>query len=179
MNSASIWPATCATRLTASCDPPGAVALHRHHAHAVARGSRLHRTGRDIAVVAFRREHGDGLFALLLREFDDAVDVALDQEGEQVDAMRRHRRIGGEGDERPVGGLGDTSGLAHARREQRPENEFRALADGRLRRVARAVRRAVVVLDQNRDVIGARFGDREIDGVAQRGADDALARALA
>ena len=55
-----------------------------------------------------------------------AVDIALDQERQEIDAARGDAGVGRKGDDRAVGGLGDAADLAHARREQRPDDEFGA-----------------------------------------------------
>ena len=102
------------------------------------------------------------------------VDVGLDQERQQIDAGRGDARVGRESDDRPAGGFGDPRDLAHVGGEQRPEDDLRAGADDRLRRLRGAVRRAS---GRRRSSASRRSSPdsstRQLRGVAQRDADAA------
>ena len=138
-------------------NPAGLVALDQRDADVVLGGGLLQRAGGDIGVVVLRRENGDRFLAPARGEFDDPVDVILDQEGQQVDAARGGGQVGRIGDHRLARGLGDFGRRAHVAGEEWAEDQLRALADRRLRasRAPSGVERSSLTSD--RDVIGAGF----------------------
>lgn len=99
---------------------------------------------------------------------DHPLHLALGEEGEQVHSSRGHRRVGRKGDDGPVGGARHLPSRLNRGCEERPEDEFRPFRDRGLCRVARALRRAAIVLDEDLDVRVLELGKRQFGGIAQR-----------
>ena len=79
---------------------PGRVALHRHDADAAPGGRLAQLRFDDVAVDRLGDERGQRAPALRGGVIDDAVDLRLSQEAEQVDAVRGDAGVGREGDHR-------------------------------------------------------------------------------
>ena len=106
-------------------------------------------------------------------EIDDAPDVGLRQEAQQIDAARGDAGVGRERDHRNVAGARDRADRAHRLREQRTDDDLGAFVDRLLRGELRALRRAGVVLHQQLDVRFLEFGERHFGGVLHRLRGDA------
>ena len=145
-----------------------AVTLERDDACAAPRDRLLERGLDDVAVGIFRQHGGERSLAGAHRMADDALDVGLRQEAQQIDTAAGDARIRREGDHRDVAATRDLRGTRHRKAEQRPEDDFRALIDRLLRRALRALRAAAVVLDQELDVRALELDQRQFGGVAHR-----------
>ena len=127
----------------------------------------------DTAVIIIRDQRGEGFLALARGVIDDAIDIILDQERQEIDARRRGRCVGREGDDRLMRRLRNLADRAHTRRKKWPENNVVVLRDRLLRRRLGAIRRRMVVHVGKRHGTAAAFGDRKIGGIFKRGADNA------
>ena len=128
-------------------------------------GGALQRRLDHRAVGVRRDERGDRLLPLAGGVADDAVDIRLRQEADQIDAGRRGRGVGREGDDRNVGGFGDRSRRRHRLGIERTEDEGRALGDRLGGGGAGAVGGAAIVLDEDRYVRGRELAERKVGGV--------------
>ena len=108
------------------------------------------------AVVVVGNESRRRFLALGGGEIDDAIDVALDQEGQEVGAVGGGRRVGRERDHRLAGRAHDFRHLTDVRCEQGADHDLGAVAQRLLGSGTRAVRRRMIVLDENGDFVGAR-----------------------
>ena len=124
--------------------------------------------GGDAAVVIVGDQRRRRLLAAGGGIVDNAVDVALDQERQQVRAVRGRRRVGGEGDHRLAGTVHHLRDLAHVGGEQRADDDLGAIGQRLRGGVAGTVGAGMVVAHQQGDVVGSGIGIGEIGGVAQR-----------
>ena len=107
----------------------GAILFKDGDAAATFRHRLLERGLDHIAVGVFRQHRPKGAFADGGRIFDDPVDVGLRQEAQEIDAARRHARIGRKRDHRNAASARHLSDRRDRGRKQRPENDFRAFVD--------------------------------------------------
>ena len=149
------------------------IALQRHDARALARGDLLERRLDHRAVGILRQHRRERALAVGDREIDDAVDVGLRQEAEQIDAARRDAHVGRECDHRHAAGARHLADRLNRLREQRPDDDLGAFAQRLLRRLRRAAGRAGVVLHQKLDVGAVELGERHLGGVLHRQRGDA------
>ena len=97
---------------------------------------------------------------------DDALDVGLRQEAQEIDAAGGHVGVGRERDHRNVAGAREPADRTDREREQRPEDDLGALVEHLLRRLLGALRAAAVVLHQQLEVRVVEFRERHLGGVA-------------
>ena len=158
------------------CDLPARVAGGHHHLRVDGARHLLEPLGCDIAVVVLRSQDRERLLAVRDGVLKDPVDIALDQEGQQIDARGRDGDVGREGDHRPSRRLCRRRRRSHIVGEHGPEDELRPGAELRLSRLGRAVSGRMVVLNHERDGRGAGIADRQLRRVAHRSADRAWRR---
>ena len=100
--------------------------------------------------------------------FDDAVDVRLRQEAQEIDAAAGDAGIGREGDHRNAAGARDLRGRRNRQRKQRSEDDLGAFVDRLLGALLGALRVAAIVLDQELDVGVLEFRQRHLGGILHR-----------
>ena len=134
MNSASAEPSDCATVRAA------AVRSAPYRSNATTRPLRADRLLEGglhhVAVGVVRHQRRERSLADAGRVIDDAVDVGLRQEAQQIDAAAGDAGIGRERDHRNAARARQLRGRRHRRREQRTENDLGALVERLLRRLA-------------------------------------------
>ena len=134
--------------------------------------------GGDIAVVVLRGHDRERLLAVRDGVLEDPVDIALDQEGQEIDARRRDADVGRERDHRPARRFCRRRRRPHVVGEHRPEDELRPRAEFRLSGLSRGVGARMVILDHQGDGGTAEIVDRQLRSVAHRDADRAWAAVL-
>ena len=108
---------------------------------------------------------------LLGRIGDDAVDLLLGQEAEQVDVSAGDLPIIGECKDRNVRSLRNGSNGCDRGGKQGADNQFSALFDGFLRSDARAVRRPLIILNDELEVRTVEFEHGHLAGLSQAPGD--------
>ena len=113
-------------------------------------------------------ERGERPFALARRIADDALDVGLGQEAQQVDAARGHIGVGRERDHPDIARARELPDRTDGEREQGSEDDLGAFVERLLGGLLRARRAAAVVLHQQLDVGIVEFRERHLGGIAHR-----------
>ncbi|GLR95377.1 hypothetical protein ACVIU7_001813 [Bradyrhizobium liaoningense] len=144
----------------------GTVFLEGDDAPTAPRHRCFHRGFDDIAIGIVGHQHGDGALSDAGGIVDDAVDVGLRQEREQIDTASGDAGIGREGDDGDAARARDLRHRRNRLREQWPEDDLGAFVDRLLRADLRALRAAIVVLDQELDVRVLELGQCHLGGVA-------------
>ena len=173
INSASAWPSDCAT-VRAGGGAIGAVFFERDDAAALAADRLLERGFDHIAIGIVGQQRREGPLSGAGGVIDDAVDVGLGQEAQEIDAAAGHAGIGRERDDRR------RRGRASAARSPEPtaaNSGPRMISAPSLERLLgallRALRAAAIVLDQELDVGILEFRQRHLGGVLHRLRGDA------
>ena len=145
---------------------PRRIMLERDDADALPRRRLLQPRLGHATVLRLRDQGGDGAPALGRCEGDDAVDLLLHEEAQEIDALAGDARIGREADD------GSAALARHLPRrldgtgKERADDELGALRQGLLRGRLRAFRRAEIVLHEEGDVGALGFAERQFGGVA-------------
>ena len=136
-------------------------------------GRRLLERGLDhIAIGVVGHQRRKGSLAGSGGVIDDAVDVGLRQEAQEIHAAAGDAGIGRERNHGHAAGARELRGRGNRKREQRSENDLGAFVSA-CWVPGRRLRTAAVVLDQELDVGVLEFGQRHFGGVLHRLRGDA------
>ena len=149
---------------------PGAGREARHRTNgdmALLRG-RTKRLIHHIAVSGLRDQGADLLAALAGGISDDALNLVLRLETEQIDAIARHFAVGGEGQDRHAAIARERCDRFDRAGEQRPDDDFGAFAQELLRRGSGIGRRAGILGGHQNDGLIAGIVERQFCGPHHR-----------
>ncbi len=144
------------------------IAFERDDAGALARHHLLEFAFDHVAIRAFQQHGGKRPLAAGDGIFDDAIDIRLRQEAQEIDAGRGDAGVGRERDHRHATLAGRRADHADRMRKQRTDDDLGAFGENLLRRLLRPTRSAAVVLHQELDVGAVEFNQRHLGCVLHR-----------